>query len=152
MFKDLKTDQIFQKRLARHYDELKWLYFELYHSDEQAFDYFLCMLYEYYRCRSADLKEWDEARELVPDWYRGNDMLGMLMYTNCFGETLQGVRSHLDYLKESGVNYLHLMPLLQVVKGHSDGGYAVADFRKVQPELGTIDDLRSWPRTVIKTA
>ena len=141
MFRDLKTDQTFQERLGKNYDEMKWLYAELYHNDDNAFDYFLCMLHEYYRKRSAELKEWDEARELVPDWYRGNEMLGMLMYANCFGTTLEGVRSHLPYLKESGINYLHLMPLLDVAKGRSDGGYAVSDFRKVQPELGTIEDL-----------
>ena len=33
------------------------------------------------------------------------------------------------------------MPLLVSPKGRSDGGYAVADFRKVQPELGTMEDL-----------
>ncbi len=33
------------------------------------------------------------------------------------------------------------MPLLESPKGRSDGGYAVSDFRKVQPELGTMDDL-----------
>ena len=34
---------VFDGRLARHYDELKWLYCELYH-DEEAFRYFLNML------------------------------------------------------------------------------------------------------------
>ena len=29
------------------------------------------------------------------------------------------------------------MPLLESPEGKSDGGYAVSDFRKVQPELGT---------------
>lgn len=38
------------------------------------------------------------------------------------------------------MNYVHLMPLLQSPKGRSDGGYAVADFRTVQPELGTMED------------
>ena len=33
------------------------------------------------------------------------------------------------------------MPFLDSPKGRSDGGYAVADFRKVKPELGTMDDL-----------
>ena len=54
---------------------------------------------------------------------------------------LRCVREHLDYLQETGVNYLHLMPLLQSPKDRSDGGYAVADFRTVQPELGTMEDL-----------
>ena len=40
------------------------------------------------------------------------------------------------YNEECGVNYLHLMPLLLSPEGESDGGYAVADFRTVQPELG----------------
>ena len=130
----------FRKRLNVHYDELKWLYMELY-NDENAFNYFVEMLHSYYAERGPALKEWDEARELVPEWYKGNDMLGMLMYTNCFAGTLKGVQSHLDYIKECGVNYLHLMPLLESPKGRDDGGYAVSDFRTVKPELGTMEDL-----------
>ena len=82
MFEDKNWDATFKKRLARHYDEMKWLYSELYHNDQQAFDYFCEMMFEYYQKRSPLLKEWDEAREASPDWYKGNDMLGMLMYTN----------------------------------------------------------------------
>lgn len=40
------------------------------------------------------------------------------------------------------MNYIHLMPFLETPKGRSDGGYAVADFRKVQENLGTMDDLK----------
>ena len=65
----------------------------------------------------------------------------MLMYVNAFAGTLQGVREKLSYIEDCGVNYLHLMPLLESPKGRSDGGYAVSDFRKVQPELGTMEDL-----------
>ncbi len=131
----------FKERLSRHFDELKWLYFELYHSDEQAFQYFVSMLYNMYISRPEDLKQMDRERLEQDGWFRRNDMLGMLMYTNCFGGTLNGVRTHLDYIEESGVNYLHLMPLLESPAGRSDGGYAVADFRKVQPELGTMEEL-----------
>ncbi|MGN0256101.1 MAG: alpha-amylase family protein [Chordicoccus sp.] len=138
---DETWEKEFRTRLSRHYDEMKWLYAELYHNDQHAFDYFCTMLHDYYQQRSDVLKEWDQAREMVPDWYKGNEMLGMLMYTNCFAGTLKGVKSHLDYIKECGVNYVHLMPLLQSPKGRSDGGYAVSDFRKVEPELGTMDDL-----------
>ena len=65
----------------------------------------------------------------------------MLMYGNAFAGTLNGVREKLDYIEDCGVNYLHLMPLLESPEGRSDGGYAVSDFRRVQPELGTMDDL-----------
>ena len=39
------------------------------------------------------------------------------------------------------------MPLLKTVKDRSDGGYAVADFRTVQPELGTMEDLEALADT-----
>ena len=141
MFEDKNWEPEFCGRLEKCFDEMKWLYMELYGNNQQAFDYFLSMLHEYYAARTPELKEWDDARLIVPDWYRGNEMLGMLMYTKCFAGTLQGVRAHLGYLRECGVNYVHLMPLLESPEGRSDGGYAVADFRKVQPELGTMEDL-----------
>ena len=141
MFEEKNWEPEFSDRLAKHYDELKWLYAELYHNDQQAFSYFCDMLYEYYSQRSPVLKQWDQMREEVPEWYKGNEMLGMLMYTNCFAGTLNGVREHLDYLQECGLNYVHLMPLLESPAGRSDGGYAVANFRKVQPTLGTMEDL-----------
>ncbi len=131
----------FRERMEVHYDELKWLYFELYHSDEQAFDYFCTMLHDSYQARPESLRAWDRIRTSIPGWYKSNGLLGMQMYVNAFAGNLKGVREHLDYLKETGVNYLHLMPLLESPEGRSDGGYAVSDFRKVQPELGTMEDL-----------
>ena len=133
--------QEFTARYLRHEDELKWLYCELYHNDMHAYRYFTDMLYRAYETRPESLKLMDRAREALPDWYRGHDLVGMLMYVNAFAGTLNGVREKLDYIVDCGVNYLHLMPLLESPKGRSDGGYAVSDFRKVQPELGTMDDL-----------
>ncbi|MBQ7155565.1 MAG: hypothetical protein IJR85_08450 [Synergistaceae bacterium] len=132
---------VFEARLARHYDELKWLYYELYGSDKQAFDYFCSMLRKCWLERNDLLRELDDAREIVPNWYAGNDIIGMMMYTECFAKDLKGIKSHLDYVQECGVSYLHLMPLLDTPKGRSDGGYAVSDFRKVRPDLGTMEDL-----------
>lgn len=136
-----EDDAAFERRLARHYDELKWLYCELYHGDVQAFDYCVSMLRKAWADRKPALRAQDAAREADPNWYRRRDLLGMMMYTNAFAGTLKGVEEKLPYIQECGVNYLHLMPLLQSPKGRSDGGYAVADFRTVQPELGTMDDL-----------
>ena len=132
----------FADRFRRHEDELKWLFYELYHSDEQAYNYFTDMLYRCWEERPESLRMMDRAREVFPDWYKGHDLTGMLMYVNAFAGTLQGVRGKLDYIADCGVNYLHLMPLLESPKDRSDGGYAVSDFRKVQPELGTMEDLR----------
>ena len=138
---DQNWEPKFIERLKVHYDEMKWLYSELYNNDQQAFDYFVTMLHNYYADRDPLLREWDDARTLVPDWYKGNDMLGMIIYANCFAGNLKGVHAHLDYIKECGANFIHLMPLLESPKDRSDGGYAVSDFRKVQPELGTMEDL-----------
>ena len=123
-------------------DELKWLYMELY-GDEEAFVYFVEMLEKNALERRASLKALDEARREDPDWYKSNKLLGMMLYAQNFGGNLKGIKEHLPYLEECGVNYLHLMPLLDSVKGKSDGGYAVADFRKVRPKLGTMEDLES---------
>ncbi len=139
-------EEVFDQRLARYYDELKWLYCELYNNDTQAFDYFMKVLKDYYTEREDALKELDLIREASPDWFKGNDMLGMFMYTNCFAKNLKGVKENLGYIKESGVNYLHLMPLLESPEGRSDGGYAVSDFRKVDPKLGTMEDLADLAR------
>ena len=132
----------FDRRLSARYDELKWLYCELYHNDEQGFAYLCKLLKEYYSQRVDSLKGIDRKREKNPDWYRGNDIVGMMLYVDNFAGNLSGVIDKIDYFTECGVNYIHLMPLLASPKEHSDGGYAVADFRKVQPELGTMDDLR----------
>ena len=135
-----REDQIFYDRLWSKYDELRWLYMELY-GNEAAFDYFRSMLYKAYCSRDPYLRMMDEAREAHPEWYRDRDMLGALMYVQCFGKNLKGVRKRLDYIEQSGVNYIHYMPLLQSPKGRSDGGYAVSDFRAVEPELGTMEEL-----------
>ena len=120
--------------------ELKSLFMELYHSNE-SFNAFCEMLCRMWNERPNDLRALDRARLDEPDWYKKREMLGMQMYVSAFAGNLNGVREKLDYILECGVNYLHLMPLLESPKGRSDGGYAVSDFRRVQPELGTMDDL-----------
>ena len=135
-----KRVNLFKKRLDTYYDELKQLYMDIYH-DENAFNYFVTMLKKNYRERKASLRKSDITRSESTGWYHHSEMLGMMMYTECFGDTLNGVREKLPYVKECGVNYLHLMPLLDSPEGKSDGGYAVSDFRTVRPDLGTMEDL-----------
>lgn len=128
-------------RFEERYDELKWLYYEVYDNDTQAFEWLCDSLYDYYKKRSSDLKSLDRQRESTPFWYSTNKLIGMMMYVDNFADDLKGLKEKLGYVKESGVNYLHLMPLLESPKDHSDGGYAVSDFRSVQPRLGTVRDL-----------
>ncbi len=134
-------DAEFRRRFERHEEELRQLYLELYRGDTGAWEYCADMLYRMWQERPEALRALDAEREQDPGWYKGHDLVGMLMYVSAFAGTLSGVREKLDYIQDCGVNYLHLMPLLASPAGRSDGGYAVEDFRRVQEELGTMEDL-----------
>ena len=140
--KSLEEEKIFQKRLEKHLDELKWLYMELYENDSM-FDELCNRMKQFFLERNKELKSRDLAREINQDWYKQNDMLGMMFYIDNFAGNMKGVESKLDYIQKCNVNYIHLMPFLDTPKGRSDGGYAVSDFRKVQKDLGSMKDLDS---------
>lgn len=134
------TEKIFAQRMEKHQDELRWLYMELYGNDAMYAE--LCeQMHDYYLKRSTELKKRDIKKEKNPDWFKEKEMLGMMLYIDNFAGNLKGVEKKLAYLKECNVNCLHLMPFLDTPKGKSDGGYAVADFRKVRLDLGTMKDL-----------
>jgi len=94
-----------------------------------------------YASRPAELRRLDLRRQGQPDWFQQPDMLGYVCYADRFAGDLRGVAARIPYLNELGVTYLHLMPLLEPRSGPNDGGYAVADYRAVNPALGTMADL-----------
>ena len=57
---------------------------------------------------------------------------------------------HLDYLSEQKITYLHLMPLLKMPYPYNDGGYAVEDFKQVDPEIGTNEELKRLTKELRK--
>ena len=135
-----KKKETFDDRLRIHYDELKWLYMELYGNDDMFGE--LCEQMRWYDGqRKPALKKLDQKRKAQGEWYRKRELLGMMLYIDNFAGDIRGVSEKLSYLEQCNVNYIHLMPFLDSPKGRSDGGYAVADFRKVKPELGTMEDL-----------
>ncbi len=91
--------------------------------------------------RPVQLRELDRRREVDHNWYQRARMVGYVAYTDRFAGDLRGLPDKLGYLGELGVTYLHLMPLLRPRPGENDGGYAVIDYRAVDPRLGTMDDL-----------
>ena len=132
----------FDERLARHHDELRWLYMELYGNGDMFAELIHTMRY-YYDERPKALRALDAKREAEGAWYRDQKMLGMQMYIDNFAGTIKGVEERLPYLERCNVTCIHLMPFLDTPldKSRSDGGYAVSDFRRVRPDLGTMDDL-----------
>ena len=100
--------------------------------------------------RDPDLHRLDQERTLAPDWFQQPSTVGYAAYAERFSPdgTLAGLAGRLPYLQDLGVTYLHLMPLLQPREGDNDGGYAVADYRAVRADLGTVDDLRDLARSL----
>ncbi len=136
--------QIFNDRLYRHFENLFDLLRDLYGT---RYDFFyhleqvLVLAAESWFERSTDLKQLDAERERNPYWFQSEKMLGGVYYVDLLAGNLRRLRSRLPYLKELGITYLHLMPLFRAPMGDSDGGYAVSDYRQVDPALGTMDEL-----------
>ena len=53
---------------------------------------------------------------------------------------LQGIIKHLDYLKQLGVDALWLSPVY--TSPNKDFGYDIADYYSINPEYGTLDDMK----------
>ena len=92
--------------------------------------------------RDQRLMERDRQRVLQPDWFQCPETVGYVCYTDLFAKNLVGLSDRIPYLKNLGITYLHLMPILQPRAGANDGGYAVADYRALRPDLGTMEQLR----------
>ncbi len=91
--------------------------------------------------RPVELRLLDLQRLVEADWFQQPRMLGYSAYADRFAGTLRDVAARSDYLAELGVTYLHLLPVLASRPGPDDGGYAVSDYRRVRPDLGTVEDL-----------
>lgn len=96
--------------------------------------------------RPADLVALDETREGAPAWFQDNAAVGGVLYVDLFAGDLDGVRRKIPYFRSLGLTYLHLMPLFAVPQPENDGGYAVSDYRTVDPRLGSMDDLAALAR------
>ncbi|HZD11343.1 MAG TPA: alpha-amylase family glycosyl hydrolase, partial [Candidatus Binatia bacterium] len=79
---------------------------------ESAVARFMEIVAHAYACRSPDLRLLDVRRQSQPDWFQQSEMIGYVCYADRFAGDLQGVAEKISYLKELGVTYLHLMPLL----------------------------------------
>ncbi len=139
-----KDEKVFLARLEAHFPALISKLHDLY---GEQYDFFLHLqnlvgvLANAFAGRKRKWKNLDEKRLANPAWYRSEKMLGMAVYVDLFAGDLKKLQQKIPYLKSLGINYLHLMPLYKAPEGDSDGGYAVSDYRKVDPKLGTEKDL-----------
>ena len=137
--------QRYIQRLTQHFPRLFGLLYRLY-GKEYDFFYHLSEIIntatKAWIERSPELKALDAIREHDPEWYQSNRMLGAVCYVDLFSDDLEGMREKIPYLKELNITYLHLMPIFKSPEGDNDGGYAVSSYREVNPELGTMEDLK----------
>ena len=134
--------ELFEARLARWWPDLVDG-LSVYPDPEAVAGRVVGLAAAAFAARDPELHHLDLRRSLAPDWFQEPSALGYAAYADRFAGDLAGVADHLDHLGDLGVSYLHLMPLLQPRPAPNDGGYAVADFRAVREDLGTIDDLRT---------
>lgn len=100
------------------------------------------------KARSKELKALDEAfvkneAARKEPWYLSNKSAGTMLYVDLFADNLKNLGTKIDYFKQLGINYVHLMPLFKTPKGENDGGYAVSSYREVSKKLGTMSDLKA---------
>ena len=137
--------QNFWQRLNDHFEKLLTDFYLLYATEYDFYFHFeqlLDIICQYWQDRAAELKSRDNFRYADPNWFQSNQMLGGVCYVDRFSCDLAGLDRKMDYLRELGLNYLHLMPLFAVPEGENDGGYAVSSYREVNPKIGNMQQLR----------
>ena len=142
----LTSDQEFFTRLAFHFRDMVSLAYSLYGSRISFDDWverLVALLYRNYRQRSKAARRRDRERVRNPLWYLSNELVSTMLYVDRYAENLEGLKSKVEHFTDLGINLVHLMPLLDSPPGANDGGYAVRDYRKVDPRIGTMDQLVS---------
>jgi amylosucrase len=130
----------FDLRWARSERDLLSSFRILYGSKPEIETRLKALLQQRWLERPDELKELDLARDITPDWFLSEKMLGYVFYVDRFAGNLTGVLDHLDYLESLGVTYVHFMPCLKPRPGPNDGGYSVMDYAAIDPRLGTMAD------------
>ena len=89
-------------------------------------------------------KDLPEGRYLTSNWYKQPEYRqqnGLCSLNNdYYGGDLEGIREKLPYLSELGVSCIYLNPIFEA---HSNHRYNTADYLKIDPLLGTEDDLKA---------
>ncbi len=80
-------------------------------------------------------KSWNEEPLYKP-------IPGKKHYNPCdyYGGTIKGIEESLDYLKSLGVSVIYLNPIFESASNHR---YNTADYKKIDPVLGSKDDFHS---------
>lgn len=148
----LEKDADFIKRFYEKSRFIGFLYQEIYgelSSHKKELQSLIDSTIKTYQERSSDLKKRDTKKAKEDYWFLSNQLVGMSLYVDRFAGNLKGMNERLPYLEDLGVNFLHLMPVFDSPEEASDGGYAVSDYRNVDPRFGTLEDLKSLQKQLL---
>ena len=76
-------------------------------------------------------QSWDEQ----PEWAPNSD--GVITNSDYFGGDLKGITEKLDYISSLGVSCIYINPIFEAHENHR---YNTADYRRIDPMLGTEED------------
>lgn len=141
---NVEDAELFKKRLNAEFPRLFGLLHHLYGKQYDFFYHLEQILFkavQMFSQRQSELKALDRKREANPVWFQSEQMLGAVCYVDLFTDELSKMHDRIPYLKELGITYLHLMPLFKVPETNNDGGYAISDYRTVNPAIGTMQQL-----------
>ncbi len=138
-----QDDILFELRFDRSADDLFSAFRAIYGETPEVEKRLKDMLRRHWQARPVALKHLDLKRDLNPEWFLSEKMVGYVFYVDRFADTFKGVLDHIDYFEALGVTYVHFMPCLKPRPGNSDGGYSVMDYRAINPALGTMKDFES---------
>ncbi|MDP5253030.1 MULTISPECIES: alpha-amylase family protein [unclassified Vibrio] len=139
-----KELRFFYSRLGANFYAIHGLFERLYGNRDDFYPHLrhlVEVLTINYIERSPELRKKDREREENHQWFLDQKWVGMALYADGFAKDLQDLTSRIDYFSELGVNFIHILPIMECPIGKSDGGYAVSNFRKVDERVGTNEQL-----------
>lgn len=138
----------FGRRFDLYKDELIENYCSLYgqrEDYEEQLESLINIMEAGFKKRKKALKDLDIARENDSTWFLSQTKVGYMLYLDLFCLDLNGLKKKVLYLKELGITYLHLMPLLKMPKDNNDGGYAVSSYTTIDERFG---DMSQFEKTL----
>lgn len=101
--------------------------------------------------RTKSAKPVKTASAPAPDWMADAVIYEANLRQGTKERNLRGMQKELPRLKDLGVDIIWLMPVHPISESDRKGSlgsyYAVKDYKAVNPEFGTIDDLKEFVRT-----
>ncbi len=131
---------IFDQRLSGGIEELKRKYEILYPDCEESFDRLIQMMQTHFIKRKSEYIEKDIQET---EWIASGETVGMMLYVDLFSGDLKTLKTHSNHFSDLGISLVHLMPLLMPRDGENDGGYAVKNYREIDPRVGDMKDFRA---------